>query len=899
MENSARYTYHVKGISPVRIFTITIIGIFLAEVVAMLLINRLGWLPFAWQTLLDAMIVTVLIFPLLYFLTYKPLLTHLTDRERAESELRVVQAGLEQRTHELSQINAELSAEIAERIRTETQLRLQSAALEAAANGIIITGRRGNIRWANPAFSRMTGYGLEDVLGENPRLLKSGQHEAEFYQTMWETILSGQVWHGETINRRKDGSLYQEEQTITPLLDENGEITNFIAIKHDVTKRKLAEQALRKNEALLRTVLESLPVGVWITDEKGNVLQGNPASLEIWAGARYVGIEGYGEYKGWWLDSGKRIEPEEWAAARAIRHGERVLNEEVEIECFDGTHKVILNSAIPFADEQGTVRGVVAVNQDITDRKKAVESLHQERSKLRNILDTMQDGVYIVNQEYDIEYINPVIEKEFGPINGRKCYQYFHELTEICEWCKNRRVFAGESLNWEWYSTKNGKTYELFDTPLVNPDGSISKLEIFHDVTERKRAEEQLAFRNKELLDLTNAERKQRQTAEALCAAAQSLTQTLRLEYVVDSLLDHINRIIPYDTASVALMEDEAHLTMRAVRGNGHWTDFSAILEKQAATNSIIHELFSSRKSLVIPKLTASPVREIAPSVEQFQSWLVTPIITGEKAIGVVWLGKSEPEFFAQEQAEWTEALVGQAGVALQNAWLFEQVRADSERLQFLAHRLVDVQENELRYIAQELHDEVGQAITALELGLQLIQREADKPEVIRAESAKMDRVVDNVMENLHRLAMNLHPASLDRLGLQAALLQHIETLREKISLEIQFEMIGVNERLPANVEIALFRIVQEAINNVVRHAQATQVDVLIQTRNGSLVILIEDNGVGFDPEIARNSDRLGLFGMRERAEMLGGKLVIESSAGHGTTILVEVPNAYSNSHRG
>jgi signal transduction histidine kinase len=162
-----------------------------------------------------------------------------------------------------------------------------------------------------------------------------------------------------------------------------------------------------------------------------------------------------------------------------------------------------------------------------------------------------------------------------------------------------------------------------------------------------------------------------------------------------------------------------------------------------------------------------------------------------------------------------------------------------------------------------------------------------------------MDLVVDNVMENLHRLAMDLRPASLDHLGLEAALRQHIQTLQEKLSLEIKFGIFRVNERLPANMEIALYRIVQEALNNVVRHARATRVDVIIQRRDDILILIVEDNGVGYDPAVAMKSDRLGLFGMRERAEMLGGKLVVESAAGKGTTVFVEVPYASSNSHRG
>ncbi len=129
-----------------------------------------------------------------------------------------------------------------EQRRAEAQLRLQSAALNAAANAIVITDQEGSIQWVNPAFCDLTGYTTAEVLGKNPRdLVKSGQHPPKFYKKLWETILAGQVWRGEIINRRKDGSLYFEEETITPLRNGQGQISHFIAIKQDITGRKQLE----------------------------------------------------------------------------------------------------------------------------------------------------------------------------------------------------------------------------------------------------------------------------------------------------------------------------------------------------------------------------------------------------------------------------------------------------------------------------------------------------------------------------------------------------------------------------------------------------------------------------------------------------------------------------------
>lgn len=145
-----------------------------------------------------------------------------------------------------------------------------------------------------------------------------------------------------------------------------------VVVAHeDITEAKGIEQALRETDRTLRSVLEALPVGVWIMDRSGRIVHGNPAGIAIWQGARYVGPEQFGEYKARWLDTGRTIEADEWAGARAIRSGETAIGEEIEIDCFDGTQKIILNSAIPLFDEQHAIVGAIIVNQDITARKEA------------------------------------------------------------------------------------------------------------------------------------------------------------------------------------------------------------------------------------------------------------------------------------------------------------------------------------------------------------------------------------------------------------------------------------------------------------------------------------------------------------------------------------------------
>jgi PAS domain S-box-containing protein len=179
----------------------------------------------------------------------------ITERKLAEEALRLARDELELRVQERTE---ELVKEIAEREEVERQLRIRTTAMEAAADGIVITDRQGNIQWTNPALTQISGYHTDDLIGHSTKIFNSGQHETDYYQQMWDTILSGEVWRGEMTNRRKDGSLYVEEQTITPVRGKDSEIAQFIAIKQDITERKQAEKEItqrnQKEKILTQTI---------------------------------------------------------------------------------------------------------------------------------------------------------------------------------------------------------------------------------------------------------------------------------------------------------------------------------------------------------------------------------------------------------------------------------------------------------------------------------------------------------------------------------------------------------------------------------------------------------------------------------------------------------------------
>jgi len=260
---------------------------------------------------------------------------------------------------------------------------------------------------------------------------------------------------------------------------------------------------------------------------------------------------------------------------------------------------------------------------------------------------------------------------------------------------------------------------------------------------------------------------------------------------------------------------------------------------------------------------------------------------------GLFSLSKREAGYFNEDHVRLAEAMSSQASVAVENAVLFEQMQASAVRMRSLSHRLVEAQESERRHIARELHDEAGQSLASLRFGLRLLEREIDEGGNAAGRVAELMQRTDAVIDGLHRLAADLRPPSLDPLGLEAALREYSRSAGSKFGLAVRFKARGfTSERLPMAVETALYRVVQEAMTNVVRHARATRVDVMAERRGDRVLVMVEDDGVGFEPHQVQRGEHLGLLGLRERAEALGGTLTLESAPGAGTTVVVEVPSA-------
>jgi PAS domain S-box-containing protein len=288
------------------------------------------------------------------------------------------------------------------------------------------------------------------------------------------------------------------------------------------------------------------------------------------------------------------------------------------------------------------------------------------------------------------------------------------------------------------------------------------------------------------------------------------------------------------------------------------------------------------------PELPSSLAEQMAALMGPGQA-ICAPLSTGGELHGLLLVLGSDLQ---EADLVAVTAFTNQAAVAFENARLLEAATKHKEELQRLSNQLLDAQEAERKRISLELHDELGQALTVIGMNLEELGQAlaSEVSPQLKESLVETTSLADETLEQVREMALGLRPSLLDDLGLVPALRWYLNRLAQRLPIEISFEATDGRDRLPPQLETAIYRIVQEALTNITRHAQASRVHVHLECTASAIVTTIEDDGRGFDPEAAASRGGVGLLGMRERAVLLGGSVGISSQPGRGTRLTLEIP---------
>ncbi len=364
---------------------------------------------------------------------------------------------------------------------------------------------------------------------------------------------------------------------------------------------------------------------------------------------------------------------------------------------------------------------------------------------------------------------------------------------------------------------------------------------------------------------------------ESINEIGTALASQIELEPVLGIVAARLRELLSARIVLVAIPDTPDALRVAAADGEGARSVLGSRLGLGASkVGHVLERATSERVDSIAddPEVDPDAARRLGVTTA-----LYVPLIVEGRAIGVVAAhdkAGDDPRF-GDDDVRLAESLARRAAIAID---LSRRVSRDAMQ------RVVDAQELERKRLARELHDETGQALTSILLGLK--ELEGIVGSGAREQVANVRELVVSTLQDVRRLAVELRPAALDDFGLEPALQRLVDIHRQARDVEVDLEVRLGESRLPADVETTMYRIVQEALTNIAKHAQATRVSVLVTRKEGAAVVVVEDDGVGFDA--SGPTDGLGLSGMRERVALVGGRFRVETSPGSGTTIAVEVP---------
>jgi PAS domain S-box-containing protein len=383
----------------------------------------------------------------------------------------------------------------------------------------------------------------------------------------------------------------------------------------------------------------------------------------------------------------------------------------------------------------------------------------------------------------------------------------------------------------------------------------------------------------------------------ALLRLSQALLGEIDLQDILDLAVREAAQALGVERAAIALVDADGHHYSARARFGWPPEFFEQVRDIPVDHDTAMGYAILAQTPVVTPETGREPYHGAPAFVTEagITASLVVPMLVAGKAQGGLVVDSRTPRQWSDDEVRLLSLFANSTAQALERARLFEQVRTGRERLETLSRRLLEAQETERRRIARELHDQIGQALTVLKISLQGLVRSCDAP-TLALKVEEYIRIVEGTIRQVRELSFDLRPSILDDLGLVPALRWYLDRQAQQTGFSPQFAADPLPERLPPHLEIACFRIAQEALTNVIRHAQAHQVGVELRQGEGELHLVIRDDGVGFDVagkwEPAARGECLGLLGMEERAHLVGGQVEIESTSGHGTEVHARFPLA-------
>ena len=544
--------------------------------------------------------------------------------------------------------------------------------------------------------------------------------------------------------------------------------------------------------------------------------------------------------------------------------------------------------AFPVHSASGLLAECIVYHADTTEQRRWLQHAEEAQRQYQHIVESSLDGIVVIQDGKPV-YANPTAVKLFGFASAEEL-QVVHFLDLLGSWGKAqlggdlKKHSPGDELLRDHELrglTKQGRLIDLeANAQVIIWNDRPAVQASIRDITERKMLEREQALWLWEQETLTEIDRR--------------LVGVVDLQRILDGILQHTMNLTKSPWVGVLMREEgSTYVRWRALKGNRT----SPYLNPFDPGPGIL-AILANAEPLVIQELAEntrfhlSTVPGIAEEGVVSSAWL--PLKGEGEVRGVLTIGYRNYHDFSGREMRLLLSLGEKTSIALANATLYEHLLEREQELEMLSGARVKAQEEERRRIAREIHDGLGQMLTAIKLNLEILEDAVDLAGEERRRVTDMKSLLDSVMQEAREISYNLMPSVLDDFGLAPALQLLCERVSSRSGIQVTFHAHGMQDRLSPTEEISLYRIVQEALNNATRHAEATEIGVQVIRHDRMIRLTVEDNGRGMPSASARQrrveGGGMGLASMRERASSFNGTLTIDSSPGKGTLVAVEIP---------
>jgi PAS domain S-box-containing protein len=663
---------------------------------------------------------------------------------------------------------------------------------------------------------------------------------------------------------------------------------NFVAEQLALYHEKTLERIYQKEESYVE-ILNRLPDGLFTTDHEWRITYFNPAAEKItgFSAQDAVGMYCKDVFK-------NTICEHDCALKRAVAEGQNIHNREYEITNIEGKKIPIICSTSAFLDPLGQVTGGLEVFKDITEVKRLQEEVVKRERKYRRVFEGSHDMIYNTNLDGKIMNINQAgVELMgyrtkndlLGRLSAGDLYRNPADRDKFLAAITRKGFVKDHETE---FKTRDGSRLHVLISSRMYENVKTGEVEfegIIKDITRRKENEEVISQRNREL-SIVNS-------------IAVALNHTMDFNHIMKTTLKKVIQVLRLERGGLFLID---HVAQR-IRLRARFNIPAAVAEEgdEIVFNDTLLMKHLLEENTGLTPETSYPSFQIRyrATGSQTNLCLTCFLITFKgRAIGFFGLSIPKKRVLSLHEIHLMGSLGNFLGGAIENTQMMGTIRKHRRELRQLTGKLFQSQEEERRRIARELHDEAGQSLTAVKLGLDRLEEKHAANDYLKNEIGEIRQMIQRTASEIRRMSYHLHPTLLSDLGLEPALKLYLKEIEKHSNLDIDFQIIGFDRRIGADMETVLYRFSQEALTNALKHSGAESFNLAIIKSYPRIIFLAEDDGIGFDAEIIGQDKRsLGLLGMRERASLLNGIFLLRSSPGSGTRIRIEIPLAEESRH--